>query len=244
MENLNPNGPYPGRQIFAGTTPAGKACFVYLVTGRSQGSRERKAKTIDDVVRIMPSDSNTPFDSLRHYIAVKYDNKLGLAVITNGIQTEAIFEAYRLSINLKGQKIAEAIKLLHDLLNHAGAEPDSIHTPRIAAAITAGIEPPQGVIGSIGEDHGYAYEIFGETGETKGTLSVVSTYVGNMNDPQPNMYSPETFECSAETPEEIAKYIFEISAAKNEAEEDIRVCSVAGVFSNGKWKTSIINAIC
>ncbi|MCJ7605202.1 MAG: IMP cyclohydrolase, partial [Dehalococcoidales bacterium] len=39
----NPNGPYPGRQIFLGRTPAGNPAFAYLVTGRSPASRERRA---------------------------------------------------------------------------------------------------------------------------------------------------------------------------------------------------------
>ena len=47
----NPNGPYPGRQLFLGMTASGKPAFVYLVTGRSPQSRERKASQIIDWVR-------------------------------------------------------------------------------------------------------------------------------------------------------------------------------------------------
>ena len=39
----NPNGPYPGRQLFLGITEKGSPAFTYLVTGRSPASRERKA---------------------------------------------------------------------------------------------------------------------------------------------------------------------------------------------------------
>ncbi|MFA5359776.1 MAG: IMP cyclohydrolase [Patescibacteria group bacterium] len=245
MKNKNPNGPYPGRQIFIGTTGTGKPCFAYLVTGRSPGSRERKAKKTGNIIRIMPSDSTTPFDPLRHYIAVKYDDSIGLAVITNGIQTEAIFEAYRLSINLKGQKIATNPELLHNLLEHAEAEPDSYHTPRIAAVIAygGGIGVPQAVIGTIGIEHEKTEEFYFHS-EHKETLSVVSTYVGDMDNPKPNVWNSHLFgyECPAKTPKELAKHIFEISAAKYEG-KDIRVCAVAGVFSNDRWYTSIINAI-
>jgi len=241
MKNLNPDGPYPGRQIFVGITKKGEPCFAYLVTGRSPGSRERKAEKKGNIIRIMPSDSNTTFDPLRHYIAVKYDNELGLAVITNGIQTEAIFENYRLSINLKGQKIVEAPQLLHSLLDYAEAEPDSYHTPRIAAAIAYGNGAPQAVIGTIGVNHGHTEEINIEP-TNNGCLAVVSTYDGNMDNPKPNIHCPTLFcyECFAETPKELAKHIFEISAAKYEG-DDIRVCTIAGVFSGGKWNTSIIN---
>ena len=40
---MNPNGPYPGRQLFIGMTMSGNPAVVYLVTGRSPASRERKA---------------------------------------------------------------------------------------------------------------------------------------------------------------------------------------------------------
>ena len=196
-----------------------------------------------DVIRIMPSESGAPFDSLRHYIAVKRDAGIKLAAITNGIQTEAIFEAYRLWINLGRQEIAEAPELLHNLLTNAGAEPDSYHTPRIAAVISVpenGI--PQAVIGTIGETHGRTDEILVKP-KYNGRLTVVSTYNGDMNNPEPNTHCPNLFsyECLAENQKELAKHIFGISAAQYQG-EDIRVCSVAGVFANGKWNISIINA--
>jgi len=50
----NPSGPYPGRQLFLGLTPAEEPCFAYLVTGRSPESRQRKAIAIENTVRIGP----------------------------------------------------------------------------------------------------------------------------------------------------------------------------------------------
>ena len=94
----NPNGPYPGRQLFLGLTLEDEPCFAYLVTGRSPESRERIAIPLDDGIRIGPI-GNLRYDNLRHYSAVKYDNKSGIAVVSNGIQTEAIFETYRLLYN-------------------------------------------------------------------------------------------------------------------------------------------------
>ena len=91
----NPNGPYPGRQIFLGRTQKGNPCFAYLVTGRSPQSRERRATKTDHSI-IMGPVGNEPYDWLRHYTAVMTDKNIGLAAVTNGIQTEAVFETYRL----------------------------------------------------------------------------------------------------------------------------------------------------
>ena len=44
---------------------------------------------------------NAPYDPLRHYTAVKYDNSIGLMAVSNGIQTEAIFETYKLLYQCK-----------------------------------------------------------------------------------------------------------------------------------------------
>lgn len=241
-QNANPNGPYPGRQIFVGTTPKGDPCFAYLVTGRNKESRERKAKKMGNIVRIMPSNKDTPFDPLRHYIAVKYDNAIGLATITNGIQTEAIYEAYRLSINLHGQQPIRVPELLHNLLEHAKAEPDSLHTPRIATVITQGNEVPQVVIGTIGLFHGVTDNFYIKP-MLRGRLAMVSTYTGNMDCPEPNRHGPNllSYKCLAENPNELAKHIFGISAAEYQG-HDIRVCAVGGVFAKGKWSISIINA--
>ena len=91
----NPNGPYPGRQLFLGVTAKGSPAFAYLVTGRSPASRERKGTLTENGV-IMGPIANEPYDWLRHYTAIKHDNSIGLMAISNGIQTEAIFETYRL----------------------------------------------------------------------------------------------------------------------------------------------------
>jgi len=124
----NPNGPYPGRQLFLGLTTGGKPCFAYLVTGRSPQSRERKGTPIENTV-IMGPIGNQPYDWLRHYSAVKTDNETGLVVVSNGIQTESIFETYRLLFHTGAPPGKGYMKKIMD---GARAEPDSLHTPRIA----------------------------------------------------------------------------------------------------------------
>jgi len=235
----NPNGPYPGRQIFLGMTKQGRPCFAYLVTGRSPQSRERKATHTDNGL-IMGPIGNEPYDWLRHYTAVKTDNKIGLAAVTNGIQTEAVFETYRLLYHTASAPDAE---YMTNIMTGAKYEPDSLHTPRISGvvAIPSGKNEPIYILSIITDNPPANTWIIRPE---KATLTGLSTYNGNME-------KPVAFDVKAklpvidnkyETPAEIAGYIYEISAALNQG-DDIRVCAVGGVLSqdNHTWELSMIN---
>jgi IMP cyclohydrolase len=168
---------------------------------------------------------------------VKYENKSGIAAISNGIQTEAIFEMYRLLVNtaaLAGKDYLEKI------MEGAGAEPDSYHTPRIAGVITAQGEnaTPVFIMGMKG---------YGQPARTfriefrPGTMLCISTYKGDMDKPEardPRIALPEV-DWSGKTAEELADFVFEMSAASYQG-KDIRVCVVSGVLSGSKtWKLAI-----
>jgi IMP cyclohydrolase len=45
---------------------------------------------------------------------------------------------------------------------------------------------------------------------------------------------------AGETPEELAKYIYELSEAYNKG-DDIRVCSVGGVRTGNNWQLATVN---
>jgi IMP cyclohydrolase len=235
----NPNGPYPGRQIFLGRTEKGRPCFAYLVTGRSPQSRERRA-TFTENGLIMGPTGNEPYDWLRHYTAVKTDNTTGLAVVTNGIQTEAVFEAYRLLYHTGAVPEGEYVTTI---MTGARYEPDSLHTPRIAGVITfpAGTKEPVYIM-SIITDRPPANTRAIEPGPA--TLTGISTYNGDIEQPQAFDASGNlpVIENRCETPAEIADYIYGISAAANKG-DDIRVCAVGGVLSadNLAWELSVIN---
>ncbi len=231
----NPSGPYPGRQLFLGLTVERKPCFAYLVTGRSPESRQRKAIPIENTVRIGPL-GNTPYDPLRHYTAVKHDKTAGLAVVSNGIQTEAIYETYQLLFNVG---TAAAKDFMEKLLDGANAEPDSLHTPRIAGAITTAKSNPVFIIG-IKTQHSpaVAYQVKPAAGRVTG----VATYQGSLDNPQPtnpsNALSELDFDGSS--PHDLAKYLYDMSAATYK-DEDIRVCAAGGVYSGNSWEIAIIN---
>ena len=235
----NPNGPYPGRQIFLGRTQQGNPCFAYLVTGRSPQSRERRATKADRGL-IMGPIGNESYDWLRHYTAVMTDENSGLATVTNGIQTEAMYETYRL---LYHTNAAPGAEYMTAIMTGAQYEPDSLHTPRIAGIITFPAEETEPVyIMSIITDNPPAntWVIKPE----KATLTGMSTYNGNLENPRAFDVSGDlpVIENDYNTPDEIADYIYGISAATNQG-DDIRVCAIWGVLSSDKktWELSMIN---
>jgi IMP cyclohydrolase len=235
----NPNGPYPGRQLFLGITEAGYPAFAYLVTGRSPQSRERKAIEVENSI-IMGPLGNTPYDPLRHYTAVRYDNSIGLAAISNGIQTDAIYETYKLLYNVAAIPSKGYLKRIMD---GARYEPDSLHTPRIAGVIAspAGQTKPVYLI-SIKTDEGPA--TVWKLHPAPGTLIGISTYAGDMEKPEPFDISSglPVVQFDVETPEEIAGLVYAMSAASYQG-EDIRVGAVGGVrvADNLTWETAVTN---
>ena len=234
----NPNGPYPGRQLFLGMTADKRPAFAYLVTGRSPQSRERKATPMGDSIIMGPIGSQQ-YDWLRHYAALKYDNAIGLAAVSNGIQTEAIFETYKLLFHTGS---APAKSYLKKIMDGANFEPDSLSTPRIAGVITnpAGKNEPVFNISIV--THGRpaaAWQVKPEPGAFYG----VSTYHGNMESPGAFDIDGGLAElkCGAKTPREIADFIYDISAANYQG-DDIRVCAIGGIRgADNTWKVALIN---
>jgi IMP cyclohydrolase len=233
----NPNGPYPGRQLFLGLTKEAKPAFAYLVTGRSPQSRERKATPKENSVINGPID-NRPYHWLFHYTAVKYDNEIGLAAVTNGIQTEAIFETYKLLYHCGTEPATSYIKNIMDGANY---EPDSLKTPRISGVITnSGDNKKPIYIVSIKTAGKPAFTW--EVTPKQGVMLGISTYQGNMENPAPFKADkgPAELKFNAVTPQEIADFIYEISAATYKG-DDIRVCAIGGVRTDNNWKVAFIN---
>ena len=235
---MNPNGPYPGRQLFVGMTMSGNPAVVYLVSGRSPASRERKASPLDNGVIIGPL-GNQPYDPLRHYTAVKYDNVSGILAVSNGIQTEAIFETYKLLFNTNS---APSGDFMEKLLDGAQAEPDSMHTPRIAGIITGtAAQQPIFIVGI--KRHDMPAKAF-RIEPASGTLTGVSVYKGGLENPEgfdPAAGLPK-IEFKGKTAIELAEHLFEISKAAYNG-DDIRVCAVAGICSDDKhtWQVAMRN---
>lgn len=230
----NPSGPYPGRQLFLGLTVAQQPCLAYLVTGRSPASRQRKAVPVENTIRIGPL-GDTPYDPLRHYTGVQYDNDSGIAAVSNGIQSEAIYETYKLLFNVDTTPTKD---FMEKIMEGANAEPDSLHTPRIAGAVIVNKGGPILIVGiktNLGP--AVAYQV----APVAGRMSGVATYKGDMENPEPTDPNNALTElkCDAANPHDLAKYLYDLSAATYK-DEDIRVCAVGGIYSGG-WDIAVIN---
>ncbi len=235
----NPNGPYPGRQLFLGLTPNSRACFAYLVTGRSPESRERRAAAKSNTFYMGPL-TDAPYDALRHYSAVKYDDAAGILAVSNGIQTEAVYEVYRLLFNTGSFR---SLDYIEKVMDGADAEPDSYHTPRIAGVIV----PAEN---KTGMKYIIAIKSFGRPARAKevkalpGLMTGISTYTGDIDRPQANQPDDalSTISIEVNSAESLARFIFDISAVEYKG-HDIRVCTIAGVLSeNGNWEFYAQNA--
>lgn len=231
----NPNGPYPGRQLFVGMTNDGRMAIAYLVTGRSPQSRERKATHRENSIIIGPM-GNQPYDPLRHYTAVKYDDTTGIVTVSNGIQTEAIYETYRLVHNIGSDPAKD---YMEKLLDGAGSEPDSLNTPRIVGVVTSHDKTS---IYFIGIKWLNTPAKVTQVKPAPGILIGISTYSGNLENPKP-------FESASALPQlkfggkdakELADYLFNLSLATYNG-DDIRVCTVGGIYSAGKWAIAMVN---
>jgi IMP cyclohydrolase len=235
----NPNAPYPGRQLFLGLTGDNHPCFAYLITGRSPESRERKAVAVENLIRIGPLGSQA-YDPLRHYSAVKFSNSSGIAVVSNGIQTEAIFETYQLLFNTVSYPSGE---YLQKIMEGAGAEPDSYHTPRIGGLITRSAEKDGKTVFILGIKAYTQPARAVVVSPQPGKLIGISTYKGLLETPEarnPADILPE-IEFSGYEAEELAGCLFGMSAATHKG-NDIRVCTLAGIFSAEKgWNIALKN---
>jgi IMP cyclohydrolase len=193
---------------------------------------------MDDSI-IMGPIGNQPYDWLRHYAALKYDNAIGLAVVSNGIQTEAIFETYKLLFHTGSAPTKSYLKKIMDGANY---EPDSLNTPRIAGVITNPTGKNEPVFNISIVTYGRPAAAW-QVKPKPGTFAGVSTYHGNMESPGAFNIDGGLAELkfNAETPQEIADFIYEISAAMYQG-DDIRVCSIGGVRGEDNiWKVALIN---
>jgi IMP cyclohydrolase len=235
---MNPSGPYPGRQLFIGMTMNGSPSIAYLVTGRSPASRERKASPLDNGIVIGPL-GNQPYDPLRHYTGVKYDNASGIIAVSNGIQTEAIFETYKLLFNTSSSPNKD---YMEKLLDGAQAEPDSLHTPRISGIVTKDNDnKPIYIIGI--KRHDIPAKAF-YIEPRSGVLTGISTYKGSLENPESFDLNAglATIEFKGKTAIELAEHLYEISKAVYNG-DDIRVCTIGGILSEDKhtWQASMRN---
>ena len=157
--------------------------------------------------------------------------------MSNGIQIEAIFETYKLLFNV-GTAATE--DYLGKLMEGANAEPDSLHTPRIAGTVINNKDNPIFMVGV--KTHislAAAYQVT----PTAGRMTGVATYEGDMDNPKPTDSKGRLswLEFDGNASHDLAQVLYDISSATCN-DEDIRVCLVGGIYSGGSWDIVIINS--
>jgi len=232
---------YLGRVVGVGTNENTAPFGVYAVSGRSDMSKARIAEIMvaeimdEGVVMIGPygelSEAQQKQRALIFYNAVKVDNDTGIAVISNGKQTDPIAEEptptdspddYALGIGL-------------GLLKLGGAEPDKYRTPRIAGIVdmagnaALGIVTAEGLVSamsSIPADNGY-----------------VSTYKGNPQVPDevviPELVVPTgKLDMSGRTVQQFADNMYDWM------DRNFVVCTVAALWDmeDAIWRLAVRNA--
>jgi hypothetical protein len=155
--------------------------------------------------------------------------------VSNGIQSKAIYETYKLLFNVGTTASKD---FMEKIMEGADAEPDSLHTPRIAGAVIVNKDNPILIVGiktNLGP--AVAYEV----APVAGRMGGVATYKGNLDNPEPPNPNEALTELkfNADNPRELAQYLYDMSAASYK-DEDIRVCAVGGIYS-GKWDIAVIN---
>ena len=218
---------YIGRAVGLGRTPNTSPAALYAVSGRSEESRARRATINESTVHIGPVDGSDN-DPLRHYDAMMLGEGNSI-VVSNGVHTNLIAEAY--------EKIKRPEDTIKTVLDELGAEPDSYHTPRIAALFNF-VQHFRGYLGIVTEDG--AAKTWYKTLE-KGTAFFLPTYKGDKNNPRNVIVndSQHIFPVNlyGNTPEELAGELYEIM------DRDFVVSTVAAVwdFNDQKWKFAVRN---
>ncbi|MBO4563582.1 MAG: inosine monophosphate cyclohydrolase [Clostridia bacterium] len=115
---------YSGRGIIIGTTPSGKAAVGYFIMGRSASSRARRFERNGDELAIKYTAEKDPEHAeLIIYSPIRLiGNRL---IVTNGDQTDTVYEALRLGGSFESALATRAF------------EPDPPHfTARISGMVT------------------------------------------------------------------------------------------------------------
>jgi IMP cyclohydrolase len=129
---------------------------------------------------------------------------------------------------------------LKKIMDGANYEPDSLHTPRPSGVITnpAGKTEPVYLLSIPTDKDTAAWQIKPKPG----TFYGVSTYRGDIENPVSYDIEkgPAEVKCTAQTPEELAKFLYDISAETYKG-DDIRVCAIGGIREGNAWKIAHIN---
>ena len=222
---------YPGRGILLGRSADNKhAVIAYFIMGRSANSRNRVFTPVAEDNGIMteaydPSKMEDP--SLIIYHPVRYVEKTGDTVVTNGDQTDTVRDGI-----LEGKVFAQALRV-------RCFEPDPPnYTPRISGLVHQNGAFALSILKSADGDpscnHRY---FFGYDNPLPGEGRFIHTYQENLN-PLPSFEGePRRVSITAPDAETLAKEIWENLNEDNKVSLFVRYIDL----ESGKTTDKIIN---
>ena len=222
---------YPGRGILLGRSADNKhAVIAYFIMGRSANSRNRVFTPVTEDNGIMteaydPSKMEDP--SLIIYHPVRYVEKTGDTVVTNGDQTDTVRDGI-----LEGKAFAQALRV-------RCFEPDPPnYTPRISGLVHQNGAFALSILKSADGDpscnHRY---FFGYDNPLPGEGRFIHTYQENLN-PLPSFEGePRRVALTAPDAETLAKEIWENLNEDNKVSLFVRYIDL----ESGKTTDKIIN---
>jgi IMP cyclohydrolase len=249
---------YYGRICGVGETGQARPALLYGLTGRSEDSKKRIAKIIEDEfikkVHIGPVGEPTKeqkkkaniyfYDAL--FTITDIINGWPYAVVSNGVQTGTIADV-TCSVPYKQNVVERTLKLF-------GHERDRLRTPRIAGEIVFHKKQPKSPekdglhpdiinrLGIVTEDSIGIYQILYDNLQLD-EFKLISTYTGE-DDNNPTAPTFERLEdvvntvsvFLSSTAEELANSFYEW------LDEKYRVSAVAAVLTkDGKWDVAVKN---
>ncbi len=222
---------YPGRGILLGRSADNKSAVIaYFIMGRSANSRNRVFTPVEEDNGIMteafdPSKMEDP--SLIIYHPVRYVEKTGDTVVTNGDQTDTVRDGI-----LAGKAFAQALRV-------RCFEPDPPnYTPRISGLLHKNGAFALSILKSADGDpscnHRY---FFGYDNPLPGEGRFIHTYQENLN-PLPSFEGePRRVALTAPDAETLAKEIWENLNEDNKVSLFVRYIDL----ESGKTTDKIIN---
>jgi len=170
IEDYLSSRPYPGRVLVGGTLENGRPFALYMISARSEKSRNRVIAKENGDVRTMLYKAGDEDDLIIYPIAKENEK---LLVFSNGIQTDGVFEALA-----SGSSLLEA-------LDEYEAEDDLLNTPRIA--LYENFESSEYELGIVKKSGRVTWHYT----PTPGYGHIISTYDGNEENPGEFSEEPE-----------------------------------------------------
>lgn len=227
LKKLLKSNSYPGRGIVAGLSADGKkALWAYFIMGRSVNSRNRVFEPFEGGMRTRAFDESLVSDpSLIIYNA--YLSLPGFEIVTNGDQTDTVFDALKAS------------KSFENALRTRAFEPDAPNfTPRISALLSleGGFSYKMAILKASDASGSGCDRFFFEYSPVAGLGHFLHTYVTD-GDPIPSFFGEPEPVFMPDGAEELCETIWQSLDSDNKVSLMTKEISL----ENGETKQFVVN---